>query len=371
MAHVFVAPHPGRCRAVLRRAHRQPARARPEHHDPDRLLRARAGNGIGPDELPARGARVRHEDALARDRGVQPLEHPRGPARRPGRRRVGRRRRPARGDPGGRGRVGQALLAARVVVPPGEHPQQVARGPGGDGRRLDAGRPVHRRPAGGGDGRRDRREAARRGRALRILRRGVGRVPGPARRRLPRLRGRRPAARARPSERRRADRDPAQARSRGSSRRRCTCRLAVGNHVDHQLCRDVGVSLLAEPRRWVMPGPEWAGQGRLLRGLPVRLVERLQLARRPPAGRPRRHPGRRPPDAALRGHQRPDRAQGPRHRAVREPDRPALRRCQVDGLGGAQARCLGRPPSAASPAPPSATGTATCRSRAGRRAAER
>jgi LmbE family N-acetylglucosaminyl deacetylase len=36
--------------------------------------------------------------------------------------------------------------------------------------------------------------------------------------------------------------------------------LAVGNHVDHQLCRDVGVSLLAESRRWVMPGPEWAGK---------------------------------------------------------------------------------------------------------------
>jgi LmbE family N-acetylglucosaminyl deacetylase len=35
--------------------------------------------------------------------------------------------------------------------------------------------------------------------------------------------------------------------------------LAVGNHVDHQLCRDVGLGLLAESRRWVMPGPEWAG----------------------------------------------------------------------------------------------------------------
>jgi LmbE family N-acetylglucosaminyl deacetylase len=35
--------------------------------------------------------------------------------------------------------------------------------------------------------------------------------------------------------------------------------LAVGNHVDHQLCRDVGVSLLAEPAKWVMPGPQWAG----------------------------------------------------------------------------------------------------------------
>jgi len=35
--------------------------------------------------------------------------------------------------------------------------------------------------------------------------------------------------------------------------------LGVGNHVDHQLCRDVGVSLLAEGRRWVMPGPDYAG----------------------------------------------------------------------------------------------------------------
>ena len=36
--------------------------------------------------------------------------------------------------------------------------------------------------------------------------------------------------------------------------------LGVGNHVDHQLCRSVGIDLLAESRRWVMPGPEWAGQ---------------------------------------------------------------------------------------------------------------
>jgi LmbE family N-acetylglucosaminyl deacetylase len=35
--------------------------------------------------------------------------------------------------------------------------------------------------------------------------------------------------------------------------------LGVGNHVDHQLCREVGLALLAEPRRWVMPGPAWAG----------------------------------------------------------------------------------------------------------------
>jgi len=36
--------------------------------------------------------------------------------------------------------------------------------------------------------------------------------------------------------------------------------LGVGNHVDHQLCRQVGIDLLAESRRWVMPGPEWAGK---------------------------------------------------------------------------------------------------------------
>ena len=35
--------------------------------------------------------------------------------------------------------------------------------------------------------------------------------------------------------------------------------LGVGGHVDHQLCRDVGVGLLQEARRWVMPGPDYAG----------------------------------------------------------------------------------------------------------------
>ncbi len=36
--------------------------------------------------------------------------------------------------------------------------------------------------------------------------------------------------------------------------------LGVGNHVDHQLCRDAGLALLQDRRRWVMPGPEWAGR---------------------------------------------------------------------------------------------------------------
>jgi LmbE family N-acetylglucosaminyl deacetylase len=35
--------------------------------------------------------------------------------------------------------------------------------------------------------------------------------------------------------------------------------LGVGGHVDHQLARDVGFRLLADGRRWVMPGPDYAG----------------------------------------------------------------------------------------------------------------
>lgn len=36
--------------------------------------------------------------------------------------------------------------------------------------------------------------------------------------------------------------------------------LAVGGHVDHQLCREVGLSLLAERRQWVMPAPSFVGK---------------------------------------------------------------------------------------------------------------
>jgi LmbE family N-acetylglucosaminyl deacetylase len=36
--------------------------------------------------------------------------------------------------------------------------------------------------------------------------------------------------------------------------------LGVGNHVDHALCREAGMGLLGEARRWEMPGPEWAGR---------------------------------------------------------------------------------------------------------------
>jgi LmbE family N-acetylglucosaminyl deacetylase len=33
--------------------------------------------------------------------------------------------------------------------------------------------------------------------------------------------------------------------------------LGIGGHVDHQLCREVGLRLLAEGRRWIMPGPDY------------------------------------------------------------------------------------------------------------------
>ncbi len=36
--------------------------------------------------------------------------------------------------------------------------------------------------------------------------------------------------------------------------------LAVGGHVDHQLCREVGLALLSDQRRWVMPGPNFVGR---------------------------------------------------------------------------------------------------------------
>ena len=36
--------------------------------------------------------------------------------------------------------------------------------------------------------------------------------------------------------------------------------LAIGNHVDHQLCREAGLALLDEGRQWVMPGPDLVGR---------------------------------------------------------------------------------------------------------------
>lgn len=66
--------------------------------------------------------------------------------------------------------------------------------------------------------------------------------------------------------------------------------LAVGGHVDHQLCRDVGVQLLQEPRRWVMPGPDYAGMVAFYEDFPYALWNDFRgldaLGRDPFAGLP-------------------------------------------------------------------------------------
>ena len=196
----------GRRRPLLRRPDRQPARARPERGDHHGLLRRRRHGP--PDGLPARGARLRVEGALAGDRGLQPQLRPgRLPHRRAGPV-VGGRRGPARCDPGRRRCRRQAVLAALLLVSAGERPQRVPGRPAGHGRPADPGRHPHRRGHRGRLGGRPDGPAPGRGRAVRLLRRGLDHLPGPARRGLPRLRGRRAAPRRPTGRRRRPVRAP-------------------------------------------------------------------------------------------------------------------------------------------------------------------
>lgn len=44
--------------------------------------------------------------------------------------------------------------------------------------------------------------------------------------------------------------------------------LGVGGHVDHQLCREVGLAMISEGPRWVMPGPEMAGRSSFYEDFP-------------------------------------------------------------------------------------------------------
>ncbi len=221
MTHVFVAPHPddvalscGGLIASLREVGQNVA-----------IITVFSGNAgtDGTDQLPARGAGVRVEDVVAVDRGVQPQ---RDPARLPAADQLGGRRRVARGDPG-RYRCGrQALLAAVVVVPTCQHPQRVAGRPAGHRRALDAGRGADRGGRRRGVGRRPDGAAPARRRALRLLRRGVDRVPRPARRGLPRLPGRRRSYSVRRSRATSGRPSSFVARSTGSSRSRSTSRSA-------------------------------------------------------------------------------------------------------------------------------------------------
>ena len=72
--------------------------------------------------------------------------------------------------------------------------------------------------------------------------------------------------------------------------------LGVGGHVDHQLCREVGIRLLQEGRRWVMPGPDYAGIVTFYEDFPYALwndFRRLDDLGDGPAGGPaarREHP---------------------------------------------------------------------------------
>ena len=61
--------------------------------------------------------------------------------------------------------------------------------------------------------------------------------------------------------------------------------LGVGGHVDHQLCREVGLSLLAEKPALGHARPVVRRGDDVLRGLPVRVVERLRGPRRGSRGR--------------------------------------------------------------------------------------
>jgi len=54
--------------------------------------------------------------------------------------------------------------------------------------------------------------------------------------------------------------------------------------VDHQLCRQVGIDLLAEARKWVMPGPDWAGRVVFYEDFPYSWWEGFDRLEQLPAG---------------------------------------------------------------------------------------
>ena len=133
--------------------------------------------------------------------------------------------------------------------------------------------------------------------------------------------------------------------------------LGVGGHVDHQLCREVGVRLLQEGRRWVMPGPDYAGIVAFYEDFPYAWWNDFRgLGDLGDADPLARAPGRCQHLAGVRRHHRPARAQDHGHRAVREPDRASVRRHQGDGRRGPEARRDRPPGSARSMEPPSGTG---------------
>ena len=115
--------------------------------------------------------------------------------------------------------------------------------------------------------------------------------------------------------------------------------LGIGNHVDHQLCRDVGVRLLAEGRRWVMPGPDYAGIVTFYEDFPYAWWNDFtRLEDLPPAALQR--PSRRTsPCAGVRRHRRPARAEDHRDQRSTTSQIERLFTCtEGDGAPGSRAR---------------------------------
>ena len=320
MTHVFVAPHPddvalscGGLIASLRELGQNVT-----------ILTVFSGNGasdrLTPYQREALGLRL--EGAVAIDRGVQPRRHP---ARLPDLAGVAGRRGGARGDAGRGRRRRQALLAALVVVSPGEHPRRVARGPAGHRRPADPGR----RPDRGGHrcrrGRRPDGPTAARGRALRLLRRGVDRVPRPARRGLPRLRGRRAAARhARGRTTRRRSTSCAR-RSPGSSRRRSTCRSASAGTSTTSCAATSASRCSTRAGAGSCPGRSTPARSSSTRTSRTRGGAPSTASRTSAPASSTRSPSARQYLPDVRRHRRPDRAQDHGHRHLPEPDRAPLR----------------------------------------------
>ena len=118
-------PPPRRRRALLRRADREPARARPERHDPHGLLRQRRGRRPDASTSARRSASGTRRSGRRPRRSTARTSPPTSRWTR-AERALPRGAGPARRHPG-RGRRGrQALLAALVVVSPRRHPQPAA-----------------------------------------------------------------------------------------------------------------------------------------------------------------------------------------------------------------------------------------------------
>ena len=143
----------------------------------------------------------------------------------------------------------------------------------------------------------------------------IDRVPRPARRGLPRLRGRRAAARRAARRRHRARPSSCGARSPGSSRSRSTCRSASAATSTTSCAARSASRCSPSATAGSCPGPEYAGTVVFYEDFPYawwndfRTLDQLGPdALSGPAG------GREPvPD--LRRHRRPDRAQDHRHHA--------------------------------------------------------